>query len=261
MRIGYRTAGLGELDFTSKLQLCHRLNLTAIEVTLREFQSEAPEAVRNRAHAMGIAITAVAGAMNPSVPSALDETLAVCEQNLTLCRALGVDFLYTRSMWPEAEVPQPDTWDHLIPTMRHLAQMCADAGVRLGLEVDHGCFIDTLERAERLMEAVDHDNLYFNFDPTNFYLGGSDPLTVLDRHHHRILNGHIKDGVYRYRRREEVPIGAGEVPYREIFTRINELGMDIAMNIEHCNSVQCVTAAAQFVHRVLSELGIVPSVT
>lgn len=259
MKIGYRTPGLRELDFRGKFELCHELGLSVVEVHLREFERERPEQVRALADRMGIAITAVSGGMNLAVPSALDEALTMCEDNLALCRALGVDFLFTRSMWPEPEVPQVDTWEHLIPATRQMAQMCADAGVKLGLEVDHGCFIDNLERAERLMAAVDHPNFYYNFDPANFYLGGSDPLTVLDRHHQRILNGHIKDGVYRHQRREETAIGEGEVPYRQICARMDELGLDIAMNIEHCASAQCVASGARFVHGVLEQLGIARS--
>ncbi|MCD6360352.1 MAG: sugar phosphate isomerase/epimerase [Armatimonadetes bacterium] len=254
MKIGYRSPGLRELDFRGKFELCHRLNLTAIEVHLREFDGESPEDVRGLAEEMDIAITAVSGGMNLAVPAAFDEAISVTEDNIALCQALGVDFLFTRSMWPEPEVPQAETWEHLVPATRQIAQMCADGGVKLGLEVDHGCFIDTLERAERYMEAVDHENFYYNYDPTNFYLGGSDPLAVLDRHHERILNGHIKDGVYRYQRREETPIGEGEVPYREIFARMDELGLDIAMNIEHCSSVECVAAGAEFVHGVLADV-------
>ena len=44
---------------------------------------------------------------------------------------------------------------------------------------------------------MDHPNLYVNFDPTNYYLVGSDPLRVIERLSKRMINGHIKDGVYK----------------------------------------------------------------
>jgi len=260
MRIGYRTPGLRELDFGGKLELARELELTAIEVHLREFDHESPEQVRALADEMGVTITAVSGGMDLCVPANFDEALRTAEENLELCNRLGVDVLFTRSMWPEPGVPQADTWAHLIPAMRQITMMAADAGVRLGVETDHGCFIDTLERTERLMDAVDHDNLYYNYDPTNFYLGGSDPLEVLERHHQCIVNGHIKDGVYQRNRREETVIGEGEVPYREIFARLDQLGLDIAMNIEHCSTAECVASGARFVHGVLDDLGIARSI-
>jgi len=44
---------------------------------------------------------------------------------------------------------------------------------------------------------VDHPNLYVNFDPTNYHLVGSAPLRVIERLSKRMINGHIKDGVYK----------------------------------------------------------------
>jgi len=49
------------------------------------------------------------------------------------------------------------------------------------------------------------------------------------------------------------------VPYREIFAKINELGLDIAMNIEHVSTAQAVTDGAEFALGVLDELGIAQS--
>ncbi len=259
MKIGYRTPGLRDLDFRGKFELCHELGLKSVEVHVREFDSESPEQVRELAGEMGIAITAMSAATDLAVPSRFDETITICEENIAACIGLGVDVIFTRSMWPEEGVPQAETWNHLVPATRQMSQMCADAGIKLGFETDHGCFIDTLERCERLMEAVDHESFYYNFDPANFYIGGSDPMVVLERYPDRIVNGHIKDGVYQHGRREETAIGEGEVPYREIFAKINELGLDIAMNIEHVSTAQAVTDGAEFALGVLDELGIAQS--
>ena len=116
-------------------------------------------------------------------------------------------------------------------------------------------FVHTLERVERLMGLVDHPNFWLNYDPTNYYVVGSDPLQVIERHADRIINGHIKDGVYRADEKGERPVGTGEVPYAEIFqARSSTRDLDIAMHIEHCNSVECVTEAAAHVKKVMASL-------
>jgi sugar phosphate isomerase/epimerase len=254
MKIGYRTPGLQELDFRRKFGLARELELTAVEVAAREFEAEEPAAVRALADEMGITISAVAGGMNLCKPDLMAEAVSTCEEALSVCKGLGVGVLFSRTMWPDPGVPQADTWDHLIPAWRRMAEMAADAGVKFAIEADPPCFVHNLERVERLLGSVDHDNFYVNFDPTNYYIAGSDPLLVIEWLGDLIVNGHIKDGVYQTDRKEETPIGEGEVPYADIFRALMDAGIDIAMNIEHCSSVECVRSAAKFVHGVLAEL-------
>lgn len=255
MKIGYRTAGLRELNFRQKLELAQRADLSAVEVVAaREFDKEDPAEVRAMAEETDITISAVSGAMNLCVPERMEEALSLCHDALELCNALGAEVLFKRTMWPEPGVPQAETWAHVIRATRRMTQMSADAGVKFAIEADPPCFVSNLERVERLLDGVNHDNLYVNYDATNYYLAGSDPLLVIDRLGHRVVNGHIKDGVYQTKRKEETVIGDGEVPYAEIFAALKSASIDIAMNIEHCKTAECVTSAAEFVHGVLASL-------
>jgi len=126
----------------------------------------------------------------------------------------------------------------------------ADRGIRFGIECDPHMFIDNLERVERLVHDVDQPNLRVNFDPTNYYVVGSDPVTVIARLGHLLENGHLKDGVYREGEKGERPLGQGEVPYPEIFAALESRGLDIPMHVEHVRTPDDVVAGVRYIRSV-----------
>jgi sugar phosphate isomerase/epimerase len=132
--------------------------------------------------------------------------------------------------------------------------MAEDCGIKFAVEADPPCFVQNLERVERLLEMVDYPHLFVNFDPTNYYIAGSDPLKVIERIGHLLINGHIKDGIYRQEKKGEVAIGEGEVEYPEIFRALMAKKMDIVMSIEHCRTPEQVASAAAHIKKVLAQI-------
>ena len=255
IRFGYRTPGLKALSFREKVQLAADLGLPAIEVARTEFASlEDCKELKAASAELGVEVTSMGGAMGLCNPTLREEILEQLEFALDACEELDVDIFFTRAMSPAPGVPQADTWEACAEITRAVCERSAERGIRFALEADPPCFVHTLERVERLMEMVDHPNFWLNYDPTNYYVVGSDPLQVIERHADRIINGHIKDAVYHADEKGERPVGTGEVPYAEIFSALLDRGLDIAMHIEHCNSVECVTEAAAHVKKVMASL-------
>jgi len=83
---------------------------------------------------------------------------------------------------------------------------------------------------------------------------GSDPLKVIERLGHLMINGHIKDGIYRQEKKGEVAIGEGEVEYPQIFRALLAKTIDIVMSIEHCRTAEQVTSAAHYIKKVLAQI-------
>ena len=255
LRFGYRTPGLRELSFREKAQLAADLGLPVIEVGRPEFATlDECRELRDACGELGVEVTSVGGSMNLCDPALEEETTEQMEFALDACEVLDAGIFFTRVMDPAPGVPQAETWKTCTRITRTACERSAERGIRFALEADPPCFVHTLERVERLMELVDHPNFWLNYDPTNYYVVGSDPLLVIARHADRIINGHVKDAVYHADEKEERPVGEGEVPYPEIFRAMLDRGLDVAMHIEHCRTVECVTEAAAHIKKVMAAL-------
>jgi sugar phosphate isomerase/epimerase len=132
----------------------------------------------------------------------------------------------------------------------------ADRGITLTLENhykdDFWEFPEFAQRTEvfcKLVEAVDHPNFGVNFDPSNAYLAGKDPLELLRRISRRVVTMHASDrylaeGTLDDLRREEGgsqgyakrlrhgEIGKGLNDYGAIFRELKRVGFDGWISIE-----------------------------
>jgi len=100
-----------------------------------------------------------------------------------------------------------------------------------------------------LVDRIDHPNFGVNYDPSNTYLAGEDPLELLYRVSHRVVTMHASDrylleGTIEDLRREEGgaagyakrlshgEIGKGLNDYDAIFTELKRVGFDGWISIE-----------------------------
>ncbi len=101
----------------------------------------------------------------------------------------------------------------------------------------------------QLVERVNHPNFGVNYDPSNTYLAGEDPLALLRRVSHRVVTMHASDrylieGTIEDLRQEEGgaagyakrlrhgEIGKGLNDYDAIFTELKRVGFDGWISIE-----------------------------
>jgi sugar phosphate isomerase/epimerase len=94
----------------------------------------------------------------------------------------------------------------------------------------------------KLVDAVNHPNFGVNYDPSNTYLAGEDPIELLKRVSHRVVTMHASDrylaeGTIEDLRKEEGgaqgyakrlrhgEIGKGLNDYDAIFSRAEEQGL------------------------------------
>lgn len=258
IRIGFRTPNLKrELDARGRVALARELGMTVIEPQCnadRDLGSVAEaEELRRAADAVGVAIPSVGCAL-PITAGTDEEVGERLDAALAIGRALGVRLLLCGIPQPPPEVPQQATWALAIPRLRRIADACAGVGIRFAIEPDHGTFIHTLERLQRVVGEVGHPNCGANFDACNLYVGGSDPVAAVGQLAGRIASGHLKDGIFQTQRRGEVPMGTGEVPWRAIFQAMIRAGVACPMYLEHCETVAGVRAAAQHIAGVVAEV-------
>ncbi|MDF1812901.1 MAG: sugar phosphate isomerase/epimerase [Verrucomicrobiales bacterium] len=101
----------------------------------------------------------------------------------------------------------------------------------------------------QLVDAINHPNFGINYDPSNTYLAGEDPVELLKRVSHRVVTMHASDrylteGTIEDLRREETgaegyakrlshgEIGKGLNDYDAIFSELRSKGFDSWISIE-----------------------------
>jgi sugar phosphate isomerase/epimerase len=132
----------------------------------------------------------------------------------------------------------------------------AERGITLILENhykdDFWEYPEFAQKAEvfcKLADSIQHPNFGVNYDPSNTYLAGEDPIDLLKRVSHRVVTMHasdryLKEGTIEDLRREEGgsagyakrlshgEIGKGLNDYDAIFSELKRVGFDGWISIE-----------------------------
>ena len=122
----------------------------------------------------------------------------------------------------------------------------------------------------QLVDRVDHPSFGVNFDPSNAYLAGEDPLELLGLVSHRVVTMHASDrylahGTLEDLRREETgatgyarrlhhgEIGKGLNDYDAIFTELRRVGFDGWISIEDgVEGIEQLARSVQFLRRKIA---------
>ncbi len=101
----------------------------------------------------------------------------------------------------------------------------------------------------QLVDRIHHPNFGVNYDPSNTYLAGEDPIDLLKRVSHRVVTMHASDRYLKYGTLEDLrkeeggatgyakrlshgEIGKGLNDYDAIFTELKRVGFDGWISIE-----------------------------
>ena len=110
-------------------------------------------------------------------------------------------------------------------------------------------FAQKMDIFSRLVDKIHHPSFGVNYDPSNTYLAGEDPIELLKKVSHRVVTMHasdryLKEGTIEDLRREEGgaqgyakrlshgEIGKGLNDYDAIFTELKRVGFDNWISIE-----------------------------
>ncbi|MFN7875871.1 MAG: sugar phosphate isomerase/epimerase family protein [Pirellula sp.] len=122
-----------------------------------------------------------------------------------------------------------------------------------------------------LVDAVQSSHFGVNYDPSNAYLAGDDPIELLKRVSHRVVTMHASDrylieGTLEDLRNEELgvtgyakrlrhgEIGKGLNDYDAIFTELKRVGFDSWISIEDgVDGIEQLAASANFLRRKIAE--------
>lgn len=123
----------------------------------------------------------------------------------------------------------------------------------------------------QLVAAIDHPSFGVNYDPSNTYLAGEDPVELLKRVSHRVVTMHASDrylseGTLEDLRREEGgvegyaqrlrhgEIGKGLNDYDAIFSELKRVGFDGWISIEDgVDGIEQLERSVAFLKRKIAE--------
>lgn len=174
-----------------------------------------------------------------------------------------------RSDWGGAWDPHGDNWEpicreQLVKSLKEVAPVAEDSGVILGME---GHVLVTLNAAEAMRDVLDEvasPAIRCDLDPVNWltldtvFRNGPAIDRMVDVLGTRIFNAHAKDVVVQKRlvtHLDECPAGQGILDYDRFMRRLEALGSERFLVVEHATVAELPTIKA-FLDRKAAELGI-----
>jgi sugar phosphate isomerase/epimerase len=175
---------------------------------------------------------------------------------IRLASALGAKFCRVLSGQRRPEVSRERGLDYVVAAIENCLPEAAKHGVTLILENHYkDDFWEFPEFAQKmdvfceLIGRIDHPNFGVNYDPSNAFLAGDDPLELLRRVKHRVVSMHASDrylaegtladlhreegGVLGYAKRlRHGTIGQGLNDYDAIFHELRSVGFNGWISIE-----------------------------
>lgn len=132
-------------------------------------------------------------------------------------------------------------------------------------------FAQKMDVFTQLVEAIDHPNFGVNYDPSNTFLAGEDPIELLKKVSHRVVTMHasdryLKEGTIEDLRKEEGgavgyakrlahgEIGKGLNDYDAIFAELKRVGFDSWISIEDgVDGMDQLERSVSFLNRKVKE--------
>lgn len=153
-------------------------------------------------------------------------------EGAAFARELGVKDIITHIGFVPLNCRDP-LYTGLVSTLRYITKELHKYGQNFLMETGQ----EPPVVLKRLMEDVDAENLFVNFDPANLMMyGNANPVDAFDMLGNQVKSIHAKDGSYPVTGSElglEYPIGQGEVDFKRLIKKILAIGYQGPISIEY----------------------------
>ncbi len=175
---------------------------------------------------------------------------------IEMTQALGGTYCRVLSGQKRPELSIKEGVDLAVSSIKACIPFAAERGITLIIENhykddfwEYPEFAQKMDVFCQLVDRIDHSNFGVNYDPSNTFLAGEDPLELLKRVSHRVLTVHASDRYLKYGTIEDLrneeggavgyakrlshgEIGQGLNDYDAIFTELKSVGFDGWISIE-----------------------------
>lgn len=214
--------------------------------------------LRQQVEDLGMTIPMLCCSPDFTHPSAEFRNAEIAKQKrwIDMTHALGGSYCRVLSGQRRPELTLDEGVELAAKSIMACLPYAAERGITLILENhykddfwEYPEFAQTMEVFCQLVDAIDHPNFGVNYDPSNAFLAGDNPLELLKRISHRVVTMHASDrylleGTLADLRREEGgtlgyakrlshgEIGKGLNDYDAIFTELKRQGFNGWISIE-----------------------------
>lgn len=187
----------------------------------------------------GLKITSVcahATLLDPSAPWRYGTSQII--KAIRMAAAIGVEHVITTEGDAHTSFGENLTDDQALFSIREKLfepiKMAEDYGVKILLET-HGKYTDSTKHMERIMDACNSDAVGINLDTGNLWLGGEDPVEMIQKLGSKIEHVHWKDLPEEMNAERGklfgcgmalIPLGKGAVGIENIYRELVNAGFD-----------------------------------
>lgn len=242
IRVGLCTIAFRDLPIHSVVALARECGVDGLEIWGREphicerFNSQRVQALARLVTSRGLEVGVFGSYVRLGVAEELGpDQLSSAETALLIAARLGAPLV---RVWagncPSAQATSSQ-WQACLSDLQRMAEMAADRGLSLAIEMHGNTLADTGETTRRLLDQAGADNVLANYQPA-FDPNLDEPFERLEAVLGRVANVHAQNMNYRTldgeTRLVRVPIAQGLVDYAEVARRLKAHGYQGYLEVE-----------------------------
>ncbi|MCC6143826.1 MAG: sugar phosphate isomerase/epimerase [Candidatus Hydrogenedentes bacterium] len=255
MFVGFLTTPFADRPLDAVLDFAQAASIRALEIhaapgtghidPLRMDRAEARR-LRTEIESRDLVVSALAWYTGDLLlPKKTKETQGLICKLIDAAAALGVDTVCLLAGFDDGgrgklaviERDLPGAWK---PILKHATKR----KTRIAIENYHKTVLQGVDTIDALFEAIPHEALGLNYDPSHLVHQGCDHLETLRRHSERIFHVHAKDCFVDHTLRSRVGIygsgwwryvlpGSGKIQWGEFISQLRAIGYTGVLSIEH----------------------------
>lgn len=205
----------------------------------------------------GVSVEGEAGPLHSATARGLGEQIALLEHCFDAARFFGTNMVRVFSFWKRGTLT-PEIEEQIVDAFAEPAAMAARAGMTLGLENEHACYLGTGAQTARVLEEINSPHVRAIWDPGNAFMDGEQPFPTGYKAikdfvvHVHIKDAHVPTGSLTP---EWARVGAGQIDYKGQFAALKASGYAGYVSLEtHWAGAEGKEASSRACLEVLRDL-------
>jgi inosose dehydratase len=247
----YRTAGSMEQAFRD----IAAAGYTGTEMFDGNLADLGPERVRGLLAETGLSLVSVYTGANFIYDEILPDELHRVQRACALAQAAGAQRLVVGGGARRASGTTDQDYDRLAQALDQVVDLAEDAGLSATYHPHLTTIVESPTELERLLPQT---RIGFCPDTAHLAAGGGDPAALIRRYPDRVRHVHLKD--VRLDPFAFLPLGQGELDFRDILRAVQEAGYDSWLLVEldsyDGDPAEAARISKSYLDGLLTELGL-----